>query len=224
MRKPLWTGMVLGSMWALAAALPAHAADNYVIAEGAPTHQVTFIDERPAKELKGGLPLFFDPTYSIPDKRFTPLLTDVLGAELQARLGERLAGKPVTLKRLQVQNYFAATYQQNQAAGLAVVGAVSGTVIASVRNRGAVDAIIYRAEGSVDGRPFSVEYAQAYKSVTCGFGMAYNCPAIRAVTREVVIAGITQTAEAIAQALGVPPASPPPAPPAAPASAPQPAP
>lgn len=205
MRKPLWPGMLLGWTLSLAAAVPAHAADNYVIAEGAPTHQVTFVDERPAKEVKGGMPLFFDPTYSIPDKRFTPLLTDVLGAELQARLGERLAGKPVTLKRLQVQNYFRATYQQNQAAGLAVVGAVSGTVIVGVQRKDAIDAIIFRAEGTVDGRPFSVEYAQAYKSVTCGFGMAYNCGPIRLVTREVATAGITQTVEAIAQALGVPP-------------------
>jgi hypothetical protein len=211
-RKPIWPGVVLGAMLTLATAAPAHAADNYLIAEGSPTHQVTFMDERPAKELKGGLPLFFDPTYSIPDKRFTPLLTDVLGAELQARLGERLAGKPVTLKRLQVQNYFAATYQQNQAASLAVMGAVSGTVIASVKNKGAVDAIIFRAEGSVDGRSFSVEYAQAYTAGSCG-GMIYNCAPARGATREVVIAGITQTAEAIAQALGAPPPAAPPAPP-----------
>lgn len=221
MRKPIWPGVVLGSMLTLATAVPAHAADNYVIgaAESTP-HQVTFIDQRPAKELKGGLPLFFNPTYSIPDKRFTPLLTDVLGAELQARLGEHLAGKAVTLQRLQVQNYFRATYLNNQAAGFASTLTVPGLVLAAIQDRSAIDAIIYRAEGSVDGKPFTIQFAQTYKAGSCG-GMVYNCGPARAATREVVIAGITQTAEAIAQALGVPP-QPAPQPTPAPAAAPAP--
>jgi hypothetical protein len=183
------------------AANPAWAADNYVIRDQPLAEtSLTIVDERPAKELKGGLPLLFDPTYSVPDKRFTPPLLAVFASALQEKLGDQLAGKALAVQRLQVQNYFRATYEKGQASTLFITGGVAGAVVAAIDGKERVDAVRFRLQGTVDGVPFSVEIAAPYEAGKTS-GMVYNGANARAATAAIAQRGIDAGVEAVRQVL-----------------------
>jgi hypothetical protein len=183
-------------------ATSAHAAAAFSVADQAPSpHAVQFVDERPAKELKGGLPLLFDPTYSVPDARLSPGLLDLLGSALEKKLGDRAKGLVVTVRRLQVQNYFRATYERSQAINLAITAGLAGVVLAAVDSKQPVDAVLFRLEGSVQGHEFSVNLAEPYEPGKVGMGMVYNGSGARAATRKVVDLGVAQSVTSIEAAL-----------------------
>ncbi len=204
------TARLLARIAAILALLPCaaatQAAENYIVRDAAvPASSVTFEDLRPAAELKGGLPLLFDPTYSIPDKRFTPGLLPILGHELDNALGERIKGKTVVIHRLQVQNYFRKTYQKNQSESLQVSANASGLTLFAIQRKDPIDAMIFRLKGEVDGRAFELNLAQPFDaSGPTGLGMLYNNSSSRKATREMVEAGIAASVTAIAKALDPP--------------------
>jgi hypothetical protein len=180
------------------------AAENYVVRETPlPASSLTIQDARPAKELKGGLPLLFDPTYSVPDKRFTPSLLALLSHELEGALGDRLAGKTITVERLQVQNYFRKTYEKGQATTLFITGGVAGAVIAAIDGKEQVDAVRFRLAGKIDGTPFNVELAEPYDAGKSS-GMVYNGANARAATVAIVERGIEAGVEAVRKVLEPP--------------------
>lgn len=193
----------------LLGATTVRAAGNYVIREAPlPASSVTIQDARPAAELKGGLPLMFDPTYSIPDKRFTPNLLALLSHELETALGERIKGKTLIVNRLQVQNYFRKTYQKNQSESLQVSANASGATLVAIQQKDPIDAMIFRLNGEIDGRPFTVELAQPFDaSGPNGLGMVYNNAGSRKATREIVEAGMVASVAAITEALNAAPAT-----------------
>ena len=197
---------ILACVVLAALSLETRAAANYVVADPAPPpHSLTFVDERPAAELKGGLPLAFDPTYSIPDKRFTPGLLSLLGHELEAALGDRIKGKTLVIRRLQVQNYFRKTYQKNQSQSLQVSANASGTLMIAIQQKDPIDAMIFRLNGEVDGRAFAVELAQPFDAGgPNGLGMLYNNAGSRKATADIVKAGMTASVTEIARALEPP--------------------
>jgi hypothetical protein len=180
-----------------------NAAGNYVVRDTPlPPSSVAFDDTRPANELKGGLPLMFDPTYSIPDKRFTPSLLALLGHELELALGDRIKGKTIVVQRLQVQNYFRKTYQKNQSESLQVSANASGATLVAIQQKNPIDAMIFRLKGEVDGHPFEVELAKPFDaSGPNGLGMVYNNAGSRQATKEIVLAGIAASVAEIAKAL-----------------------
>lgn len=185
----------------LLGATTVRAADNYVIRDQPLAEtSLTIVDARPAKELKGGLPLLFDPTYSVPDKRFTPPLLAVFASALQEKLGDQLAGKALSIQRLQVQNYFRATYEKGQATTLFITGGVAGAVVAAIDGKERVDAVRFRLQGTVDGAPFSVEIAAPYEAGKTS-GMVYNGPNARAATVAIAQRGIEAGVEAVRQVL-----------------------
>lgn len=138
-RLGLVVALVLG-------ASTARAADNYVLREVplAPS-SLNIQDARPAKELKGGLPLLFDPTYSVPDKRFTPPLLDVWTAALEEKLGDRLDGKErVDAVRFRLAGRIDGTPFSVELAEPYDAGKSSGMVYNGANARAATVAIVQR--------------------------------------------------------------------------------
>lgn len=176
------------------------AAKNFVVRESPlPTPTVSLIDERSPKDLKGGLPILFDPTYSIPDKRFTPPLLPVLAAALTEKLGSRVADRSIVIQKLQAQNYFRKTYENNRTTSLmASAGLIAAAASAlAIDEKQSIDAVRFTVRGTVDGKPFAVDLAAPYEVGKTGGGMVYNGPNATAATVAIVQQGIDRTVVAI---------------------------
>lgn len=162
-------------------------------------------DARDAKELKGGLPLFKDPTYTIPEKRFSPGLVALLGSELEGHLGEKLTGRQVTVDKFLVQFYFGATYRHNQSQSVAITGAAltGDWVVTAIAEGKDVDAALVRLLVKIDDQTYAVDFA---KAVAMGdppmlyMGMVYDRKEARAVIREAVHGALEQLVARIGEA------------------------
>ena len=114
---------VLAMLVVVAAPLGCSSSTPYKLSEEAQLVPSTIVDNRPADEVKGGLPLN-RPVYTVPAKRFDPPLLELLGHRLHREFGSGVNDWQVVVNRFRVVNSFGASYRNAQAAS-------AGTAVAS---------------------------------------------------------------------------------------------
>lgn len=157
------------------------------------------VDNRFAEDIDGGLPLLFDPTYSVPDDRFSPPLIDMLRAALEKEFGDSLSGKTLTLDHFSVDNDFGGTYARNQSASMAANAAVNRVIMVGESNDKNADTIIVRIKGDLDGKGFATIVMTPYSATppVTYMGMVYDLPESRVATKLAVRAAIKQVIDSL---------------------------
>lgn len=182
----------------------------YMLGDGLPSSGVELVDRRPSEEIRGGLPLFADPTYTVPDTRFEPRLLTTLSARLSEEFGSELEGREIVVTRFRVQNYFGASYARAQSSSLAATAAGAGNIglasyFSTARSGGAIDVVLVEIAGTIDGVAFDGAGAQPYSANPGAMymGMVYDLPEAREATSVAVSQALDAVVESVGKASGL---------------------
>jgi hypothetical protein len=119
-------------------------------------------DQRPAIQARGGTPRLFDPLYVFGDKMFDLSPPEVLRQKLWQEFGNALAGDVLVIHAFAVENYYAATFRRNQAAGLLGAGQTAAGFMAMREAGDTFDAVFVTINATVGGQVIEIQTVEPY--------------------------------------------------------------